>query len=166
LSKEVIILLITWIVTTAMLMVFVPRGKSREALLIFFFKQLITWIVGHVVVEFGLIEYPVDIFQYASKTSFTFEFYVYPAICVIFNLHYPQKKRIPQQLLYYFYYCTVMTLIEVLCEIYTDIVVYRNWEWYTTWITLFITFFMSRQFYLWFFKPYKKAADHKQMQTI
>ncbi|HEY8909649.1 MAG TPA: CBO0543 family protein [Desulfosporosinus sp.] len=54
--------------------------------------------------------------------------------------------------MYYFYFCTIMTILEALCEKYTNIIKYIHWTWYLTWITFFITFFISRNYYLWFFR--------------
>lgn len=151
-SKEVVILTIAWIVTIIVLVLTIPKNKVREAQVIFFFKQLITWLIGLIVAQLGLIEYPVRLFSYASKASFTFEYFIYPAICVVFNLHYPEGKSLKRQLMHYFSYCSAITIIEVLCERYTNIIKYIHWTWYITWITLFITFFMTRKYYVWFFK--------------
>lgn len=150
---EKVILIAAWIVTAVMLIVFVPKSKIREAQVIFFFKQLITWSVGLSVVQYGLIEYPYRLFfSDASKTSFCFEYFIYPSICVVFNLHYPADKSQLRQFLYYSYFCTAITVFEVLCERYTNVISYIHWTWYLTWITLFITFFASRKFYVWFFR--------------
>jgi len=151
-GQDVIILVIAWILTIVGLIIFIPKNKIREAIVIFLFKQLITWIIGLIVAELRLIEYPVREFSYASQASFSFEYFIYPAICVIFNLHYPENKKPLRQFMYYFSYCSAITIVEVLCERYTNIIKYINWEWYVTWISLFITFYMSRKFYLWFFK--------------
>jgi len=150
-SKEVIILVSAWIITIAMLIIFVPKNKLREAQVIFFFKQLMTWVFGLTVVQYKLIEYPVRAFSYANRTSFSFEYFIYPAICVVFNLHYPEGKSKVRQFMYYFYFCTAMTIFEVLSEKYTDIINYLNWNWPLTWLTLFITFYISRKYYTWFF---------------
>lgn len=154
---ETIILVTAWVITTIVLIIFVPKTKIREAMVIFLFKQLITWIVGLLVVELGLIIYPVKSFTNASQTSFDFEFFIYPAICVVFNLHYPEGKKPLIQLMHYISYCSAITVVEVLIERYTDIIEYIHWEWYVTWITLFITFYASRKFYIWFFKLGKKS---------
>nr|WP_282434416.1 CBO0543 family protein [Desulfosporosinus orientis] len=42
-----------------------------------------TWAVGLGVVELRLIEYPVRLFPYANRTSFSFEYFIYPSICAI-----------------------------------------------------------------------------------
>ncbi|MGE4283710.1 MAG: CBO0543 family protein [Clostridia bacterium] len=151
-KMEYTILLASWIITTILLIIFIPRDKIRHAWVIFFFKQFITWIIGLLTVELHLIEYPVRLFSYACRTSFTFEYFVYPAICVLFNLHYPKQKSRMKQFSHYFIFCSVITIIELLIEIYTDLIEYRMWTWYWTWITLFITLYASRKFYLWFFQ--------------
>ncbi|KUG05400.1 hypothetical protein ASZ90_017172 [hydrocarbon metagenome] len=151
-SIEKIILITAWIITIIMLLLLVPKDRIREAQVIFFFKQIITWIFGLAVVELRLIEYPVRFFSYAARTSFTFEYFVYPAICIFFVLRYPQEKSCLRQFMYYFYFCTGITALELLLEIYTDTIKYVNWTWYLTWITLFITFYISRKYYVWFFR--------------
>ncbi|MFT9494440.1 CBO0543 family protein [Anaerosolibacter sp.] len=157
-NKEYIILVIAWIITINLLIRYVPRNRSREAWLVFLFKMFLTWIFGLLVVELDMIEYPVRFFMEASMTSFTFEFFVYPAICVLFNLHYPEKKSSISQWMYYVIYCSVISIIEVILEKYTNLIIYINWEWYWTWITLLLTFYASRKFYLWFFKPYRQTS--------
>lgn len=143
---------IGWIVTIVLLVKFIPKNKVREAHIAFFFKQLITWVLGLLVVQLKLIEYPVRLFSYANKTSFTFEYFVYPSLCAIFNVHYPEKKSAFSQFMYYFCYCTTITVLEIFVERYTNIIKYIHWTWYITWITLFITFYMTRKYYEWFFK--------------
>lgn len=142
-----------------MLILFIPKNKFREAQVIFFFKQLMTWVLGLTVAQLRLIEYPVREFAYASKVSFSFEYFIYPAICVVFNLHYPEGKSLIRQFMHFFYFCTVMTIIEVICERYTNILKYIHWTWYATWITLFITFYLSRKYYLWFYKLKDKHVE-------
>jgi len=152
LSKEVIILISAWILTTLVLVLFVPKNKIRHAILIFFSKQFMTWLFGLTVAHYRLIEYPVRSFSNATKSSFDFEYYIYPAICVIFNLYYPEGKGKVGQFLHFFYFCTFMTIFEVLAEEYTKLILYVNWHWSLTWITFFITFYLSRTFYVWYFR--------------
>jgi hypothetical protein len=149
---ERIILIAIWVITIIGLLYLVPRNKIREAHVIFLFKQVITWISGLLVVEFHLIEYPVRVFKIATTTSFTFEYFVYPALCVIFNLHFPEKKGWIARTSWYIFFPTWMTIIEVLLEKYTNLIDYLLWTWYYTWLTLLITFFITRKYYLWFYR--------------
>lgn len=156
-NKDFIIIVIEWITMIILLVKFIPKNKIREAQVAFLFKQLLTWILGLTVVQLGLIEYPVRLFPDATKTSFSFEYFVFPSICAIFNVNFPIKKSISRQFMYYFYYCTTMTAVEVIYERYTNILKYIHWTWYVTWISLFITFYITRRYYVWFFKLKEKS---------
>ena len=151
-NRDYILIIVQFIVTIGLLIRYIPRNKIREANLVFLFKLLLTLVLGLTVSELRLIEYPVRLFPHATKTSFTFEFFVYPSICAIFNLNYPEKKSNFIQFMYYSYFCSMITVLEIFAEKYTNILEYINWTWYITWISLFITFFISRKYYLWFFK--------------
>ena len=156
-NRERAIIITEWIIMIIMLIKFIPRNRVREAHVAFLFKQLLTWLLGLAVVEFGLIEYPIRCFANATKTNFTFEYFIYPSICAIFNVNYPLKKGPWGQFMYYFYYCTTMTVIEVIYERNTNIVKYIHWTWYITWISLFLTFYITRRYYVWFFKLKEKS---------
>ncbi len=151
-NQDLLIIIAAWIITIIILILYIPKEKLREAQLVFLFILSITWLIGLMVVEFKLIEYPVEFFEHATQTSFTFEYFIFPSLCAVFNMNYPKNKSIFKQFMHYFNFCSVMTVIEVICERYTNIITYLNWTWYVTWITLFITFYVSRQYYLWFFR--------------
>ena len=151
-SRDIIISIAGCIVALALLFIFIPKTKIREAALVYLFKLLITYVLGILVVEFGLIEYPVRFFPDAIKTCFAFECVVYPSLCAIFNINFPEHKNVFGKFMHYFYFCTSITVVEAIVEKYTSIITYLHWAWYLSWITLFITFFISRQFYLWFFR--------------
>lgn len=146
------------IIIIFLLIIFVPRNKIREASVILMFKQMTTWLLGLAVVQLNWIEYPDRLFfSDATQTSFTFEYILYPAICVFFILYYPKHYGWVGQFMYYFIYCSAITTVEVLIEHYTTAIKYNEkWYWYTTWLSLFVTFYISRKFYLWFFKDLKK----------
>lgn len=157
-SNELIILLLAYTVTLILLLLLVPRNRLREALVIFLFKQLLTWLLGLTISQLKLIEYPVRSFPHATKSSFDFEYFIYPSICVLFNLYYPVGKSLLQKSQHYFFYCTLVTILELIIEKYTELITYIHWHWYTTWISLFITFYLSNKFYYWFFRLDKKSV--------
>lgn len=152
---DVLLLIAGWINTIAALIIFIPRKKVREAIFIFLSKQVITWVSGFTVAELGLIVYPVRSFPHAYKGSFDFEFFIYPAICALFSLHYPEGRSRLVQFMYYVYYCTALVIVEVIAERYTNIIKYIHWDWYVSWITFFITFLLLHLWYLWYFKKGK-----------
>src|SRR5699024_5164253 len=109
------------------------------------------WLLGLSAVQLGWLEYPDRIFfPDATKTSFAFEYILYPAICVFFVLYYPRQYGWFGRFMYFFVYSTAITIVEVLIEHYTTAITYKEeWHWYTTWLSLFGTFFISWRFYLW-----------------
>lgn len=151
-SKERLFLICTWIVVAILLWIFVPRNKVREAHVIYLFKLMITWFFGLVVVQAKLIEYPVRFFSFANRTSFTFEYVVFPSVCVLFNLYFPEGTSLSRKVAHYVVYSSFLTLIEVILEKHTNLIRYIDWTWYYTWFTLAVTFWASRKYYLWFFK--------------
>jgi len=151
-SLELIILILSYIVLIFLLIKYVSKDKIREAQVIFLFKQVMTWLLGFIVVEHKLISYPQRLFAYAARTSFTFEYFIFPAISILFNLYYPFEKGLFRKLCYYFSYVSTITLIEVVLERYTELIEYHNWHWYWTWLSLCTTFYLSNKYYRWFFK--------------
>ena len=151
-NRDYILIIIECIITLGLLIRFIPKNKFREAQVVFLFKFFLAWIISLTISELMLIEYPVRFFSYAHKTSFHFEFFVYPSVSAIFNINYPEKKNTFSQFRYYVYYCTAITVMEVFTEKYTNILKYIHWTWYITWITLFITFYISRKYYVYYFK--------------
>ncbi|MFZ4452066.1 CBO0543 family protein [Salibacterium aidingense] len=150
---EHIIELSTCATMVVLLLIFVPKNKIRESTVIFLFKQFMTWPLGLYVVHKNWIEYPSRLFfQNSSGASFTFEYLLYPALCVLFVLYYPSYKKWIIKFLYFITYCSAITFIEALLEIYTNTVQYNEWTWYWTWLSLLVTFFISLKFYSWFFK--------------
>ncbi|MBB3113871.1 hypothetical protein FHS18_005986 [Paenibacillus phyllosphaerae] len=145
------IVLIGCIVLTALLLLlFTPRDKFREVILVFLFKQVLTWPMGVLAVEANWIHYPVREFPNTIKTSFSFEYFIYPAICILFVLRYPKHKPLPYKIGWYLFFPSWMTAAEVLIEHETKLIQYINWSWYLTWLSLIITFRMSHAFYDWY----------------
>ncbi|SEP14965.1 hypothetical protein SAMN05518847_12019 [Paenibacillus sp. OV219] len=51
-----IILISIWVVSTVLMVIATPRNRIREAMVIFMFKQVLTWMLGIIVVEYKLLE--------------------------------------------------------------------------------------------------------------
>ncbi|HET7629468.1 MAG TPA: CBO0543 family protein [Bacillales bacterium] len=147
-----IILIATSILSILAAVLLTHKSEVREALVVFFFKQLMTWMLGLIVVEFDLIEYPVRLFKYATASSFSFEYFIYPAMCVIFVLRFPENRSVFHKIGWYVFFSTWMTLAEVWLEQHTNLIHYIQWNWLCTWVSLLVTFLLSRIFYKWFFR--------------
>ncbi|TJY43943.1 hypothetical protein E5161_00630 [Cohnella pontilimi] len=144
------IILGVWIFS--LLLIFaIPRNKRRLALVAFLFKQWITSILGHAVVELGLLIYPVRELAKISRTSFTYEYMAYPMTCALFNAYYPGRRSRWFQFGYYVLFTSVLTVIEVIMAQYTDLIRYVRWNWLWSWGTVFLTFLMTRVFCVVYF---------------
>ncbi|HJV16582.1 MAG TPA: CBO0543 family protein [Bacillales bacterium] len=155
---EIIIQIISILVAMLMLWKFVPKEKLLEAHLSFLFMQLQTWLYGAIVVEKRLIEYPVRFLYFSYRISFVFEFFIFPVISVMFNIHFPIGKRLTHKILYIFAFPTVITIIEIFLEKYTDVIHYLHWAWYWSWLTMLISLLISYKYYLWFFNKNKHVS--------
>lgn len=153
-KKEKTIIISSLTVTFLLIVRFVPKDKIREAQLIFLFKQVLTWLFGLIVVEMGLIKYPYRLFfKKASKSSFSFEYFIYPALSVLYNLHYPEKRKLLVRILFNTLYPSLITLLEMIALKYTRLIKYdKNWSWYWSFISMFITNYLSHLYFKWFFK--------------
>jgi len=145
------IIIFVYIAATGILL-FIPKNRIHLAIFALLCKQLITFLVGLVVVELGLIEYPIRCFPSVNRTSFVYEYYAYPAVCAAFNVWYPNDRSRLYRFGYYAGFSSVLTIGEVIIEKYTLLINYIHWEWYMSWISLFISFYMVRLLCVWFFK--------------
>lgn len=151
-QKEKKILYSAWMITGFSLLLFVPNKRIRQAHVAFLLQQCLTWLLGSLVVQFDLIRYPVRFLKKANLTSFTFEFFVFPAVAVFFNLFYPKSKHIITQLFYYLVYIGPISALEYIAVTYTKTITYKHWRLIWSFITMGITLFLSRTYFKWFFK--------------
>ena len=154
------LLYFVWGITLLSLFLFIPKNKIHLALVAFLFKLAMTWPLGLFVVDMGWIQYPIRFFENANKASFTFEYLVYPVLCVYLNVYFPVKKHLLLRMAYYTVICSVVTLVELFLLYNTNLIIYIHWDAYLTWITLFVTFYLNRQFCVWFFKSYNKTSKY------
>jgi hypothetical protein len=138
----------------------VPSEKVRDACVLFLFLQVITWPAGLFAVEMGWIDYPTQLLPQANeynRTSFSFEFFLFPIVAIIFSLYYPNDIKWKGGLVYYFVFAGFFTFMEVLLERYTSLVKYHEWKWYWTLLTVIISLFFNHRYYLWFRKRLVKV---------
>ncbi|MFC0476003.1 CBO0543 family protein [Robertmurraya beringensis] len=122
-----------------LLIKFVPKKKIREAHVVFLFTQVVTWLMGALVVEKGNIKYPIrTFFKKTIKSNFTFEYFIFPAWNVLFNILYPENKNTYIKALYYLLHTSLIIFFEVIALKYTKLIHYKKWKWYWSFITVFI----------------------------
>ncbi|MBM7570164.1 hypothetical protein JOC48_000642 [Aquibacillus albus] len=151
-SMEFFIELSVWIFAFILLVGLIPRDSVHFACLSFLIMLVPASVLGILVVQYNLIEYPIRFFSDATKTSFTFEFFALPVISAIFNVHYPSTRSLFIKLIYSISFPTVLTILEVLLENHTKLIRYIHWEWYYTWISLLFVLYISYRSTKLFFK--------------
>lgn len=112
--------------------------------------QALTWPVGLLVVQLGLLAYPSRFFAGTLGASFTYEFFIFPCVSAIYNLHYPKNYLAIVKLIYALSFTAVLTIGEVVLLKTTRLVAYIHWSWYITYITIGVTLHLSYLFYKWF----------------
>jgi len=133
-----------------LLLIFVVDWKYfRDWVVVFLFKCTLDFIWGSPVVSLKLLEYPVRFFPKYYETSILFELWVFPALCVLYN-QVTKDRGIGPILYYALLFSAGITAIEYPIEVYTDLLHYIEWSWFTTFYTLAITFLMSRTFIAFF----------------
>jgi hypothetical protein len=115
----------------------------KDTVLVFLLKAYFSSFFGVIVAEARLIEYPVRFLGQYFDTSILFEYFLYPIMCVYFY-----QTSYHSRLLGIIVQCTLytaaLTIIEVLCEKYTDLINYHTWTWMNSFITIFILSFFVR----------------------
>ncbi|NHC21183.1 CBO0543 family protein [Bacillus sp. MM2020_4] len=143
----------SWIIVSLLLIKCTPKNKIRETLVVFLFKQALTWIFGLLVVEKNLISYPYRLFfKKANKANFSFEYFIYPGLCALFSLYYPKNKSNLLKTLHFFISTSVIVIFEIIAVKYTKLIKYKKWTWYWSFITIWITDYVTHAFHKWFFK--------------
>jgi len=161
-GPEAYILLGVWVISLGG-MLFVPKQRRRESHVVFLFEQLVAWLLGLMVVEAGLLEYPFRELQ-ANRTSFTFEFIAYPMIAVYYNLYYPRRRSPWTRLLYTMAFGTGITLPEIWLESHTQLIKYSGWNWYCTFVSVGLTLFGTRLFRTWFLDWAKSSSGEAEQE--
>ncbi|MCZ8514005.1 hypothetical protein O9H85_16560 [Paenibacillus filicis] len=155
-SAEAVLLCIAYGGSLAAL-VLVPNDRRRESQAVFLFFGLVTWVLGLAAVEAGWLTYPVREFQSATQTSFVFEFLAFPVVSIYFNLYFPQGRSPWIQAGYGGAFAAAITVPEFFIEKYTQLIEYHGWTWYWTFVSVMLTLWVSRLFYVWFFRVNGKA---------
>ena len=156
------ILIGTWILMGILLWIFTPREKILHVHVGFLCMQVITWVLGALVVENKLISYPVRFLDYTYRASFSFEYFLFPSISALFNVHFPEEKSLVWKILYACAFPTAITSIEAMLEKYTNLIKYINWTWYYSWISLLVVLLLSYWYYRWFFRKIEQIYGKKR----
>lgn len=150
-TVERVILIMIWVVCFVLIPVMIPKHRAREAVLLFLFTQLITWIMSLLLVEWQAIENPIREFPAASGSNFTNNYIFFPLISTLFALYYPSQKSAAIR---FFYQIRIVLLIGIYLQLiasYTEILHYIHFNVFLHMIILWIVLNAVRTYASWFF---------------
>lgn len=108
----------------------------KNWLLSFFIAAFFSGMIGVIVESMHLIEYPITFYKKAFPSSPLFEVLVFPVINVYFYQS-TYRSSILGIIAQGFLYTSVLTIGETIIRKYTNLIVYTNWNWYITLVTVF-----------------------------
>lgn len=149
-SIEQLITITSAIITLLLLIFAVDWQYFRDWVVLFFFKVCINLLWGSLVVKLNLLVYPVRLLPTYYDTSILFECWVFPVLCILYNQA-TREKGIWPIIYYALLFSAGMTAIEYPLELYTNLITYINWTWFTTFYTLTSAMLLSR-FFIAFFR--------------
>lgn len=154
LTAESIISLTAAIVTLLIATIAIDWRNFREWIALFFFQGEINLLLGSLVVESGLLDYPVRILPNLYDTSLLFELWVLPILCILYNQIINKRGLWPMGY-YAMLFSAGITIIEFILERDTNLIEYIEWSWISTFITVTLAFWVSRLFVIVYRKAYR-----------
>lgn len=154
LTAESIISLTAAIVTLLLAAIAIDWRNFREWIALFFFQGEIDLLLGSLVVESGLLDYPVRILPDLYDTSLLFELWVLPILCILYN-QIINKRSLWSMGYYAMLFSAGITGIEFIIERNTNLIAYIEWSWVTTFITVTLAFWVSRAFVVLYRQAYR-----------
>jgi hypothetical protein len=136
----------------------VKKKDIRKAFLAALTAQLVTWPIGLLLTYLGVVEYPVRLFPKAIDSSFLHGYIMNPSMFAIYYIHYPKQAKLIWKLLYSLFITAIPVLIEVTENKYTDLINYKAWSGYNSWMLLLIFYYIIRRYLDWFFRNAPKKG--------
>ena len=119
------------------------KPPIKEWLLFFLLTSYFSSIIGVIVVEEGMLTYPVNLFNRHFDSSLTYEYVLFPVLGVYYYqstfrsgwIGYVLKAVI---------YSGIITITEFFLEKYTDLIHYESWTWYYTFLSTLLLLLIIR----------------------
>lgn len=155
LNAELIISVAAAVLGLLVLIFIVDWRYFCDWVVIFLYKCVLDSLWGTAVVNTGRIEFPYRQLPQFFKMSLLFDFWIFPILCVIYN-QLTRKRGIRRILCYALLFSAGVTIIEYPMELYTNLIEYNNWDCFTSFYTMTITFLSSKAF----FEFYRWGCEH------
>ncbi|WP_040205346.1 CBO0543 family protein [Neobacillus jeddahensis] len=151
-NKEILILLLSWLISIIVLIKFVPIDRKRIAHITFLFGHGIAWIYQYVQLLFNLVEFPYREFEYATKMSFSLYYLTYPTFGVLFIMFYPANKGRQRIIIHYLIFTIAITTYAFFIENYSSLSYWKSWNIYSGLLSNLIIIYVIKKFVFWFQK--------------
>lgn len=126
-KKEVVILVISWLLVIILYIAKVPHNVKGKAHISFLFAQALSWVYIFYSVYYKRVEFPFREFPYATKLSFSLHYMIYPAFAMFFELTYPKSKSVARIILHYALFVEITELYAFLIGHYTELAKPLKW---------------------------------------
>jgi hypothetical protein len=151
-SRELLVLILSWVASILLLVWRVEKSKRREIQIVFLFTQTLGWIYVFIQVYFDHLVFPFREFPKATDMLLSLHFIIYPTFIVFFVMYYPKTKVKWKIFLYWALFIAGHQLYETILENYTNIIEAKHWKWYWGLLVKTFIYFVIYRFYLWFRK--------------
>lgn len=162
LNAELVISITAAFIGLLLLIFAVDWRYFRDWVVVFLYKCVLDSLWGTAVVNVNRIEFPFRQFPQFYKMGLLFDYWIFPILCVLYN-QVTRERGLLAILFYAVLFSAGMTAIEYPLELYTDLIKYHNWSWFTSFCTLTITFLSSRAFiafYRWGCTHFSRKEPH------
>jgi len=134
------------------ILMLVSKKNMKKAFLAFLVTQVFTWPLGLLFVALGKIQYPVRLFPKAIDNSFLGGFILNPIVFAIYYIHYPRNIKLKWRCLCTLLIIAIPACIEFAESKFTNLVRYKNWSPFYTWLLGIPIYFIMIKYLDWFFK--------------
>ncbi|HEU5140397.1 MAG TPA: CBO0543 family protein [Bacillales bacterium] len=119
------------------------KHPVKEWILIFAITGYLCSIFGVLIVEEGMLSYPVGIFPSYFDTSPLYEYLLLPVVCIYYyqsSFDSNWRGIIGQALIY----SCLLTIFEKFLETYTNLIEYYTWTWVDSFFSIFFMMIFVR----------------------
>lgn len=152
-TNEQIVLFVLWITLPVILYKVIPKSRRREMVAVFLFFQTLTWIFSIALTYFGLLSAPVREFPDATKVNFSLEYIAFPTAAVLFQLWYPENKKMVRRTVHYVVTVAGILLFMVIVGELTDLMKIKVDNLIRSSCNFTIELLLVRRYIVWFMKP-------------
>ena len=148
-SIELIISLTAFLIALFLLIFAVDWRYFRDWVVVFLYKSILNTLMSTMIINTGRIEYVYRQLPQYFRMSLLYELWVFPILCVLYN-QITRERGLWPVLYYAVLFSAGITATEYPLELYTDLIQYHKWSWFTTLYTTTLTLLSSRAFIAFF----------------